>query len=426
MTIPFYQPTIGPQEIAEVVATLRSGWLTTGPRTHRFEQEFAAYVQQKYAVALNSCTAALHLALEAIGLARGDYVLLPTMTFAATAEVVHHLGAIPLLCDCRQADLNLDLEDAERRLNQALQAGHKVRAIVPVHYAGQVGDVAGVRTLAARYGLRVVTDAAHCCPAYYRDPGLAPGPNATRGDGWWAAGTEAEVSCFSFYANKPITTGEGGMACTNSQALADRIRLMSLHGLSRDAWRRYYVGASWSYQILAPGFKCNLTDIAAAMGLHQLRRADSFHRRRTQLARAYSRQLESIDEIRTPTVQLDRIHSWHLYVIRLRLDRLRIGRDQFIAELGDRGIGTSVHWTPLHLHPYYQNAYRSSDFPVATALSQELVSLPLYPRMTEAVVIRVCKAIRQIVHKHRRLPRRIARLPAWRAPNTTLNLTLAP
>ena len=343
--IPFYRPNIEQAEIDEVVDTLKNGWLTTGPKTKQFEAEFGAYVRQKHAVALNSCTAALHLALEAIGLQRGQSVLVPTMTFAATAEVVRYFNAKPILVDCRATDFNIDPADAEAKLQQARQQGEQVVAIIPVHYGGQIGDVAAISSLAARHNLQVIEDAAHCCPAYYRSSAAAP---------WQPVGAEAAISCYSFYANKTITTGEGGMACTQNDAYADRMRIMSLHGISRDAWKRFTAQGSWYYEIVAPGFKYNLTDIAAAIGLHQVRKADRLHERRAQWAAVYTQQLGEVDELIVPRQQPDRIHSWHLYVIRLKLDRLKIDRAHCIVELKERGIGTSVHWLPLHMHPYYR------------------------------------------------------------------------
>src|ERR1035438_4371148 len=303
MKIPFYKPSIGTEEMDEVVATLKSGWLTTGPKTKQFEREFADYLKHKHAIAVNSCTAALHLALEAIGLKPGQGVIVPTMTFAATAEVVRYFGARPILADCRVEDFNLDVADAERKIQSALAAGQSVAAIIPVHYGGQIGDAAGVRALAQRHNLKVIEDAAPCCPAYYRDdlvcgnsvvpsplrldrgegqgvvslsstvPGAAPSafslqPSAFTPD-WLAVGSHADISCYSFYANKTITTGEGGMACTENDEYADRMRIMSLHGISRDAWKRFTAEGSWYYEIVAPGYKYNLTDIASAIGIHR-------------------------------------------------------------------------------------------------------------------------------------------------------------
>ena len=388
--IPFYKPSIGEPEINEVVDCLRSGWLTTGPKTKQFEAEFARYLRGAHAVALNSCTAALHLALEAVGLKADQTVVVPTMTFAATAEVVRYFNATPLLVDCRPADLNLDVADAAARIESALARGEDVAAIIPVHYGGQIGDMAGIVALAKRYDLKIIEDAAHCCPAYYRDDARSP---------WKTVGTEAEVSCFSFYANKTITTAEGGMACTDSQELADRIRLMSLHGISHDAWKRYAAEGSWYYEIVAPGYKYNLPDVAAAIGLHQLRKADRFHKMRTQRARLYSELLGEVDELILPNEMPDRIHSWHLYCVRLRLDGLNVGRAEVISEMKRAGIGTSVHWMPLHMHPYYRETlgYEPSDCPCAAAIYPELVSLPLYPDMTAEDVEYVCRNLTEII-----------------------------
>jgi len=455
MRIPFYKPSIGAEEINEVVATLKSGWLTTGPRTKQFEKEFAAYLHQKHAVAVNSCTAALHLALEAIGLKAGEGVIVPTMTFAATAEVIRYLGGRPILADCRVEDFNLDVEDAEQKVQSALASGQSVAAIMPVHYGGQVGDVAGVRALANRYNLKVIEDAAHCCPAYYRttdresrkqkaesgNETIGPQDNGTTGrrdDGtvdqkpevsgqwsvvsgqWSPVGSSADISCFSFYANKTITTGEGGMACTENEEYADRMRIMSLHGISRDAWKRYTAEGSWYYEIIAPGYKYNLTDIAAAIGIHQLRKADVFHQRRTALVSQYRELLGDVDELMLPEAHPDRIHSWHLFVIRLRLEKLRIDRAQFIAELQKAGIGTSVHWLPLHMHPYYRETYgyKPQDLPAAAGLYPQIVTLPLYPDMTEAEVHHVCDSIKAIIRRNWRRAR-IGNPKAESAPNLT-------
>ena len=395
LQIPFHKPSIGCEEIDEVIATLQSGWLTTGPKTKQFEREFADYLRHKHAVALNSCTAALHLALDAIGLKADQGVVVPTMTFAATAEVVRYFGAKPILADCRVEDFNLDLADADRRIQSALAAGQSVVAIIPVHYGGQIGDVAGVHKLAQRYNLKVIEDAAHCCPAYFRSEKSEP---------WRTVGSSADISCFSFYANKSITTGEGGMACTNNEEYADRMRIMSLHGISRDAWKRYTAEGSWYYEILAPGFKYNLTDIAAAIGLHQLRKANLFQQRRTGIVDYYNSRLRDVEEIILPRVQPNRIHSWHLFVIRLKLERLKLERAQFIAELQKEGIGTSVHWMPLHMHPYYRQAcgYAPKDFPIASSLYPEIISLPVYPEMSEADTAHVCDSIRRIVTANRR------------------------
>ncbi|MBI3416140.1 MAG: DegT/DnrJ/EryC1/StrS family aminotransferase [Verrucomicrobia bacterium] len=383
LTIPFYKPSIGEDEIAEVVDTLRKGWLTTGPKTKQFEREFSQYLKHTHSVAVNSATAALHLSLEAIGLKAGDAVLVPTMTFTATAEVVRYFNAHPILVDCRPEDFNLDVADAERKLQAAKKRGENVVAIMPVHYGGQIGDAAGVTELARKHNLIIIEDAAHCCPAFYRDNEASP---------WQTVGTSGHISCYSFYANKTITTGEGGMACTEREDFADRMRIMSLHGISRDAWKRFTAEGSWYYEVIAPGFKYNLTDIAASLGIHQLRRADELHQKRTRLAELYNELLKDVAELVLPRVQPNRIHSWHLYVIRLKLDKLTTNRADFIVKLKEAGIGTSVHWMPLHMHPYYREkfGYQPADLPCAASIYPEIISLPLWPDLSESDVRHIC------------------------------------
>ncbi len=289
------------------------------------------------------------------------------------------------------------MADAERRIQSALAAGQTVAAIMPVHYGGQIGDVAGVAALARRYNLKIIEDAAHCCPASFRDTESAP---------WQTVGSGADISCYSFYANKTITTGEGGMACTDNEGYADRMRMMSLHGISRDAWKRFTAEGTWYYEITAPGFKYNMTDIAAAIGIHQLRKADLFHQRRKHIVGQYRELLNPVEEIILPMDQPNRDHSWHLFVIRLKLDRLQIDRAQFITELRQRGVSTSVHWMPLHMHPYYRETYglAPQDLPTAASLYPEIITLPLYPDMSEDDVRQVCDAIKGIVRLNRRLP----------------------
>jgi len=389
-SIPFYQPRISEEAIQEVVATLRSGWLTTGRKTKEFENAFGEYLGLKHAVAVNSCTAALHLALEALGLRAGQGVLVPTMTFAATAEVVRYFNATPVLVDCRPEDLNMDMALAHRQLAAARDRGLDVPLIIPMHYGGQIGDAASLVEFATEENLKVVEDAAHCCPARYRHNINRP---------WLSVGSLSQVSCFSFYANKCITTGEGGMACTDDPQLADRMRIMSLHGISRDAWKRFTAEGSWFYEITAPGFKYNLTDIASALGIHQLRQADRFHAERRRVAETYARFLSDIEELELPREMPNREHSWHLYALRLNLERLTMDRATFIAELKQRGIGTSVHWMPLHMHPYYRTAYgyAAEDFPVAAREYARLVSLPIFPDMTTEQIETVSDAIREII-----------------------------
>ena len=395
MNVPFYRPNITDREIEEVVACLRSGWLTTGPTTRAFESEFAAYVGAKHAVAVNSCTAALHLALDAIGLKRGDLVLVPTMTFAATAEVVRYFDATPVFVDC-DATQCMDIAAArtvlERIANGAsvpgVPADHgPVRAIIPMHYAGQMADVHAVRALASAHGIAVIEDAAHTLPAYTRANAEAP---------WQPVGTTADITCFSFYANKCITTGEGGMAVTDDERMAERMRLMSLHGMSKDAWKRFTSSGSWYYEVVAPGFKYNLTDIAAAIGRVQLQRAEELWAARRKLALDYRSALADVPGIELPVERSDRRHSWHLFSIRLDLGVWKAGRDAFIEQLKQHGVGASVHWMPLHLQPYYRETYRlqPADFPVAAGLWPRLVSLPLFPGMTVEEQAYVVGAIR--------------------------------
>lgn len=406
-SVPFFRPDIGEAEIAEVVDTLRSGWLTTGSRVQRFEREFRTAVGASHALALNSCTAALHLALDALSLQPGEGVLVPAMTFAATAEVVRYLGAIPILVDCDPVTMNMDLSHAEQVVvdvnRHGAQAGHAVTRIVgimPVHVGGLMMDVAAVNAFAERFDLWVVEDAAHAFPAAWRPTADAP---------WQQCGqATADVTCFSFYANKTITTGEGGMAVTESPAIADRMRLMALHGLSHDAWERYSTGGSWDYRIVAPGYKYNLTDVAASIGIHQLARAEELRRRRESLALQYLDQLSSCEGVELPPVDHNRVHAWHLFPIKLRVDQLPLTRNEFVESLKRLKVACSVHWRPLHLHPYYQErfGYGPSDCPAASALFDRLVSLPLFPTMSEGEIHRVIDTVRAVAAGDQVAPRR--------------------
>ncbi len=401
--VPFFRADLNAQEVEEVVATLRSGWLTSGPKVRRFEQEFAAAVGAPYAVAVNSCTAALHLAVEALGLKPGQAVLVPTMTFATTAEVVRYMGAIPILVDCEPLTTNMDLDDAARKLAQlkseplasTLTEDLQLVGIIPVHVGGMMMNIDAVQSFSTADGLWAIEDAAHAFPAAWR---------RTPDEPWQQCGEgTAAVTCFSFYANKTITTGEGGMAVTHDAEVAERMRLMSLHGLSHDAWERYS-GGGWDYRIIAPGYKYNLTDIAAGIGIHQLARAEQMRWQREDIARRYLEALGDVEELELPAKDENRIHSWHLFPIRLRLERLLINRNVFIEKLKQSDVGCSVHWRPLHLHPYYQETFgwRPEDFPVATALWERLVSLPIFPGMHE-------NELEHVVHTVRRLCAQYAR-----------------
>jgi dTDP-4-amino-4,6-dideoxygalactose transaminase len=406
LQVPFFRPSIGEGEIENVVACLRSGWLTTGPRTREFETSMAAQVGGKFAVALNSCTAALHLAVEALGLGPGQAVLVPTLTFAASAEVVRYQGAVPLLVDCEPATLNMDLADAARKIEQ-LRAGKtpldpalRVVGIVPVHVGGMMMDMDRLNAFAREHGLWVVEDAAHAFPAAYRPgPLTAAGAPADADAPWRRCGENtAAVTCFSFYANKTITTGEGGMAVTDDQDLADRMRQMSLHGLSHDAWKRYSGKHAWDYRIMAPGYKYNMTDVAAAIGIQQLARAEEMRLERAAIARFFREELADVEQIELPLDPSNRIHSWHLFPIRLRLERLSIDRNTFITELRELGVGCSVHWRPLHLHPYYEETFgwRPAHLPVASAEWVRLISLPLFPGMREEEWRQVAQVVRNL------------------------------
>lgn len=406
MNIPFFRPSLGDAEINEVTAVLRSGWLTTGPVVKRFETAFAAAVGARHAIAVNSATAALHLAVDALGLRTGDGVLVPTMTFAATAEVVRYFGAVPILVDCDPETMNMNLDAVDQtmadlrrgRLPSSIPSGTRVVGMMPVHVGGLMMDVDAIRRTADRHGLWVVEDAAHAFPSAWR---------ADAGSPWVRCGEHTSaITCFSFYANKTITTGEGGMAVTDDEAHANRMRLMSLHGLSCDAWGRYSEG-SWSdYEIVAPGFKYNLTDIAAAIGVHQLAAAEDLCERRAAVAQQYFAAFEGLDQIALPPNPDDRQHSWHLFSIRLRLDRLSIDRTGFMDALRAAKIGCSVHWRPLHLHQYYADTFgwTPDHLPVATREWRRLVSLPIFPSMSQAEVDRVIATVTSICERARLSP----------------------
>ncbi|HEX5038141.1 MAG TPA: DegT/DnrJ/EryC1/StrS family aminotransferase [bacterium] len=381
--LPFHVPDLGEEEIRAATEVLKSGWLTTGPVTKNFEEAFRNYVGAKYAVAVNSCTAALHLALDAIGLKEGDEVILPSMTFAATGEVVRHFKAKPVLADCREDNQNLDVGHVESMITS------RTRAIIPVHFAGHPVEMDLLTDLAKKRGLSVIEDAAHSLPARFKGR---------------MVGTIGDMTCFSFYATKTITTGEGGMIVTDNPEYVDRLRMMSLHGISKDAWKRYMSEGSWYYEILAAGFKYNLTDLASAIGIEQLKKCDGFLKKRLEYAALYHEGFADLPEIRIPKSVGDIQHSWHLYVIQLELDRLTIDRAQFIEKLRKANVGTGVHFIPLHMHPYYRDefGYRPEDLPHAHAVSRRILSLPIYSRMTEGDVARVIDAVRKIVSESRK------------------------
>lgn len=404
--LPFSLPLIGEEEIDEVVDSLRSGWITTGPKVKRFEEDFARYIGARHALAVNSCTAGLHIALTALGIGAGDEVIVPTLTFCATANVVVHLGARPVLVDVGE-DLNVTPEAIEAAITP------RTRAIMPVHYGGQPCDLTAIYSIAARHGLPVVEDAAHAVGAAYR--GHKIGSDALAG------GTARVITAFSFYPTKNMTTGEGGMITTADDALAERMRLLSLHGLSRDAWKRYTSAGSWYYEVVAAGYKDNMTDIQAALGIHQLQRLDGFIATRQRYARLYDEAFGSLPEVQTPIVRPGRTHIYHLYPIRLALERLTIDRAQFIDKLRALNIGCSVHFVPVHLHPFYRDTfgYRRGDLPVAEGIYDRLVSLPLFPRMTEQDVQHVADAVSAVVHSFGKGEEKLA-MPPRRAGSQVL------
>ncbi|MDZ5456513.1 DegT/DnrJ/EryC1/StrS family aminotransferase [Azohydromonas lata] len=376
--LPFALPEIGEEEIAEVVDTLRSGWITTGPKARRFEQAFTEFLGDAslQSIAVNSATAGLHLALEALGIGPGDEVITTTHTFTATAEVVRYLGADVKLVDVDPATLNIDPAAVEAAITP------RTKALLPVHYAGLAADMPALLDIARRHGLKVVEDAAHALP--------------TTSGGRLIGTLESDATVFSFYANKTMTTGEGGMLVTRDPELARRARVMRLHGMSRDAFDRFTATVpSWYYEIVAPGFKYNLTDIAAALGLHQLARARGFQRRRAEIAAVYDACFADLPVITPPQPLAGDAHAWHLYVLRLA-EGAPLQRDALVTALFEAGIGCSVHYIPLHQHPYWRERYglKAEDFPHSQHAYERMVSLPIYTRMTDEDVQRVVAAVR--------------------------------
>lgn len=374
--LPFSRALIEEEEINAVAEVMRSGWLTTGARVREFEAAFKEYVGSRNAVAVSSCTAALHLSLAAIGIKEGDEVIIPTMTFASTGEVVSYFKARPVLIDCAPDTFHIDPKEIERAITP------RTKAIIPVHYAGHACDMDAILDLAQRHEIKVIEDAAHALPAQYHGR---------------MVGTMGDISCFSFYPTKTMTTGEGGMVTTANQEYAERIRILSLHGISKDAWKRYSAEGSWRYDILETGYKYNLTDIQAAIGVAQLKKIDRMRARRAYLAKKYDSALRGFDAFRLPTTPEGLTHAWHLYVIQVQAAALTIGRDQVIEELKRRGIGTSVHFIPLHLHPLYQQlGYRSGQFPQAEARFEDAISIPLFAAMRDEDCDRVIEGLQDI------------------------------
>ena len=422
----FALPDIDQAELNEIKEVLDSGWITTGPKAQRFEQEFAYFVGAQYAVAVNSCTAALHLSLQATGLQAGDFVLTTPYTFAATAEVIRYFNAIPVFVDVDPDTLNMDpralaetIDDLEwclavggkpktaavaRVIRNGVSTGRKeflaankrrsiAKAVIPVHIAGQPCEMDAINAVAADYRVAVIEDAAHALPAAYQGQRI----------GGAGRGVKRQAVCFSFYATKTLTTGEGGMLTTDNREWAKNVRSMSLHGISKDAWKRHSSKGQWYYEIIAPGYKYNMSDMAAAMGLAQLKKAERMWKRRKEIAQRYNEAFAHHPAFQLPTVRPNVQHAWHLYMLRLNLEHPNIDRAQFISALKKRNIGVSVHFIPLHLHPYYRDTYgyEPEDFPVAYREYQREISLPIYSKMSNRDVQDVIEVVTEVANKSR-------------------------
>ena len=387
--IPFHKPSIGEEEVAEVVDTLRSGWLTTGSRTAQFEREFASYVQAPHALAVNSCTSGLHLALAGLGLGPGDEIITTPLTFCATVNTILHVGATPVLADVG-ADGNIDPESIRQRITP------RTRAIIPVHLAGLPCAMDEIWQLAQAHDLRIIEDAAHAVGTEYRGFPI--------GAGHPPSSTFSDAVAFSFYATKSLTTGEGGMVTTHNPELAARMKILCLHGISADAWNRYSERGNWYYEVIECGFKYNLSDLQSAVGIHQLRRQEQFVEQRARIAEVYRRELQAVEELELPETRSDSRHAWHLYIIRLHLDQLAADRNEVIRVLREKGIGTSVHFIPIPLHRAYTGhaGLQKENCPAAIELYERSISLPIYPDMTEQTAVRVANTLKRIVRTSRK------------------------
>ena len=404
----FGSPLIEQPEIDEVVATLKSGWIGTGPKVKKFEEDFGAYKKVKHALAVNSCTAALHLAMRVIGLKKGDEVIIPTMTFAATANAVIHAGGTPVFADCRRDTMNIDPKDIERKITK------KTKAIIPVHFAGRPCDMDAIMAIAKKYNLKVIEDCAHAIESEYHGK---------------KTGTFGDVGCFSFYVTKNVVTGEGGMAITNNDAYAAKIKTLTLHGMSKDAWKRFGDEGYQHYQVTNPGYKYNMTDIQASLGIHQLKRIDQNWNRREEIWNRYNEAFKNLPVFTPAPVEKNTRHAYHLYNFLLDLDKLDITRDRFLDEMTKRNIGIGVHYIAVHLQPRYRyNArnescwrgiarnimaylnplyqkefsYKKGDFPNAEWISERTVSIPLSPKLSDQDVNDVIGAVKEILDNNRK------------------------
>jgi len=375
----FGAPLIEQPEIDEVVASLKSGWLGTGPKVHQFEEMFRQYKGTKYAMALNSCTAALHLSMLAIGIKPGDEVIVPTMTFAATANAVIHAGATPVFVDCEKGSMNIDPKEIERKITP------QTRAIIPVHFAGRPCNMDAIMEIANKHNLKVVEDCAHAIETEYHGK---------------KAGTFGDIGCFSFYVTKNIVTGEGGMAITNNEEYANQIKIMALHGMSKDAWARFSDSGYKHYQVVYAGFKYNMMDIQAAIGIHQLPRIEKYWQRRKEIWQQYTEAFQELPVFTPPEPEPNTRHAYHLYTLLLDIDKLKISRDQFIDKMTASNIGVGVHYIALHLHPYYQQkyGYKSGDFPNAEWISERTISIPLSAKLGDKDVRDVIEAVKEALN----------------------------
>jgi dTDP-4-amino-4,6-dideoxygalactose transaminase len=374
----FGSPLIEQPEIDEVVASLKSGWLGTGPKVHEFEEMFKEFKGAKYAVAVNSCTAALHLSLLVIGLQPGDEVIVPTMTFAATANAVIHAGATPVFVDCRRDTMNIDPEDLERKITS------KTRAVIPVHFAGRPCEMDAIMDIAERHNLEIIEDCAHAIETEYHGK---------------KAGTFGSLGCFSFYVTKNIVTGEGGMVITDNQDYADKIKVLALQGMTKDAWKRFADEGYKHYQVVYAGFKYNMMDIQAAIGIHQLPRVEAYWQRRQEIWNRYDEAFSDLPVITPAPVEKGSRHAHHLYTLLLDLENIEITRDQFLDMMTERSIGVGVHYIALHLHPYYQGAYgyKEGDFPNAEWISNRTVSIPLSPKLSDDDIVDAISAVKESI-----------------------------
>lgn len=381
--IPFHKPFITEDEINEVVDSIRSGWWTIGPKTKKFETEFGKYIGINNSVSANSWTAAAHLALEAVGLKEGDEVIVPSITFTATAEVVCYFKATPIIVEVEEGTFNISPDAIEKAVTS------KTKAIIPVHYGGQPCDMDEIVSIAKKNQIKIIEDAAHALPSIYKGRKI---------------GTIGDITCFSFYATKTLATGEGGMICTEDEEIAKRCSIMRLHGMSRDAWNRYTSEGSWYYEVIAPGYKYNMTDIQASLGIVQLKKVENLYEMRKEIAKIYNKEFCQSEYFSIPFLKNDRETSWHLYPLTLHLDKLKISRSEFINLMKERGIICSVHFIPLYRHPYYRDSFllKEKDFPISEKLYSSQVSLPIWPGMTRQEINEVTSTVQSICEENRR------------------------